>query len=268
MKTEPLDAEAGPHRLYYLAMVLPYVMAASLIALLIYCEVYHEPFNVSAEDGLLESATCAAFGLIFLLSLAAIFLRGSQFSRPQRVVLIVFALIALVAVGEELSWGQRIFGFAPPESMTSHSGSTVRCGHNDVTWHNLTFDFGFMKFSIGGALFGVPMLICLFLHGVFLPLRLMRGSEKAKRFVDRIGLFVPPLHLGILVLVVATFLKYVKTSNTPRSEYRELIVPTVYACMLIHCFFKTRKPRNVAVTAAFLAVFLGGLAGSAYLGVK
>lgn len=257
MKT--IDAQidsAPPGPLYRLAMAVPYVVTAALVGILIYCHFKGEPFNVSNEDGLVEWGTFLSFLLCLLLAVAALVGQWSSLTRAQAVFLGLFAVLCFVAAGEELSWGQRIFGFRPSAGMDSNSGSVIRTGHNDVTVHNLTIDLGFMKFSIGGMLFGVPLLLGLFVHGVWLPLRLKRGAPKTTAFVRRLGLFVPPLHLGILVLAAATFFHFRKPwHHTDAREYKEMVVPMVYVFALLHCFFRRRTALATTVTAATLLIF-------------
>jgi len=247
--------------LYGPAMALPYVMTASLTALLIYSHVYGEPFRVSAEDGFVEWGTVAAFGVWALLSVATVVARWADFSRAQKVLLILMAVVAVVAVGEELSWGQRYFGFEPPESMVSGGGGMVQMGHNDVTWHNLSFELGPLKFSVGGMLFGIPLLGAIFVHGIWLPRQVRARRPRPTRLVERLGLFLPPVHLGILLLVAAAAFHYAKASrNTESREYKELLVPAVYIFMMLHAYFRERRPLNTIVTAATIALLAAGLA--------
>ena len=112
--------------LYRLAMALPYAIFAGLVALLIYCHLRGEPVNVSDEDGLVEWATVVAFGLIAALSFTAAIVHRSRMSRAQVILIVLLGLVALMAIGEELSWGQRWFGFEPPESMKSGGGGAGR----------------------------------------------------------------------------------------------------------------------------------------------
>lgn len=253
--------KSGP--LYAVSMVVPYVLTAGLLVLLIYCHVNSEPFNISGEDGFVEWGSTVSLSLCALLAMTAAWTHRRELTRAQVILLVVFALVALGAVGEELSWGQRLLGFKGPLSMDTHGGAALRTGHNDVTIHNLTIDLGFMKFSPGGALFGVPLFIGLFLHGVWLPVRVKRGGRKAVAFVNKLGLFLPPMHLGVLVLVGAVFFHYRRMwHHTDSREYKEMLVPTVYVFILLHCFFRQRKPLATAVTAVALALLVLALAWS------
>ena len=263
------DMSSSPSLLYRLAMIVPYAVTAGLVGLLLYCNHWGETFNVSFEDGFVEWGTCVSFLLCGVLAFIAVGTKWVELTRAQVVFLIVFGLVAWIAVGEELSWGQRFFGFQPPAAMESHGGNWIRTGHNDVTWHNLTFDFGFMKFSLGGALFGVPIFLALFLHGVWLPVWFRRGGRKTVALVKKLGLFLPPLHLGILLLAGTILFHYRKLWGelTDSREYKEMLIPAVYVFVLLHCFFRTRRWLDVAVTAAGLGAFLLGVGWSLYKGI-
>jgi len=135
----PADGSAGrpSNPLYRVAMAMPYAVIAGLIGLLVYCHVSGEPFNVSNEDGFIEWATVVSFGLCGILAVTAALTNWGRMSRAQAILIILMGLVAFMAVGEELSWGQRYFGFTPPEGMKSDEGGTIFMGHNDTTGHNL-----------------------------------------------------------------------------------------------------------------------------------
>jgi len=269
----PVSPDGPPqlpsNRLYRIAMAVPYAIFAGLIGLMIYCQIKGETFNVSSEDGLIEWATVVAFGLCGVLALTAAITNRSRLSRAQIILIILVGLVAFVAVGEELSWGQRYFGFTPPEGMKSHEGGTVFMGHNDTTGHNLSFEFGPVKFSLGGMLFGVPLMVVIFFHGIWLPTRVRAGMPKSTSFTRKLGLFLPPVHLAVLLLAgTILFHYYVKTwkiwdawhSNTQVREFKELLVPAFYAFMLLHAYFRDRKVVNTIITGAAIVLLLGGFA--------
>ena len=202
-----------------------------------------------------------------MIALLAAMTNWSRLSRAQIILILLVGLVAFVAVGEELSWGQRYFDFAPPEGMKSHDGGTVFMGHNDTTGHNLSFDFGWMNFSVGGMLFGVPLMAVIFFHGIWLPTRVRDAKPKSTSFTRKLGLFLPPIHLAVLLLAgTILFHYYIKVwkigdawhSNTEIREFKELLVPTCYAFMLLHAYFRDRKAVNTIVTGAAIALLLGG----------
>src|SRR5690606_41625247 len=83
-----------------------------------------------------SSATASPYTTLFrstavMAALAATVSRVPMVRR-QRVFLVVFAVVCLLAIGEELSWGQRIFGFEPP---TTAEDSILKVGHRRSEEH-------------------------------------------------------------------------------------------------------------------------------------
>ncbi|MCY2931132.1 MAG: hypothetical protein NTV86_16910 [Planctomycetota bacterium] len=199
-----------------------------------------EPFNYTREDGVIEWGTAVSFvGCGFLAGVLAWGARG--LSRRQRICLAVFVALCLAAAGEELSWGERIFGVAAPEAMRAR-GQAVRFGHKGVSLHNVAFDLGFMRFSVGGVLFKLPLLVGGFFHGVLLPLALRQGKPWASRFVDKLGLFVPSIPLGtVMFLGIVLFYFRSLWPYSESQECREFYVPTVYFLILLEWWRLGRK---------------------------
>ena len=223
--------------------VAAWLILAVLVGLLVLCEVQGgQPFNFTDEDGLVEWATVIAFTLCAGLALTAAFRKRLGFSGRQRAFMIVFAFLALIAAGEEVSWGQRLFDFTPPEGMGGHSDSVLRFGHDDVTWHNLTIDLGFLKFSVGGVLFSLPLLLGALFHGLLLPWSIGRKKPWASRFVVKTGIFVPSLQLGVVLAAGTVFLHFRRLwEHSQANECKEFFVPAVYALILIECLLAHRS---------------------------
>jgi hypothetical protein len=212
---------------------------AVLFALLVYCHICgREPFNYTDEDGLVERGAVVSF---FACAGAAIAGAAGMkaLTRRQRVFLLIFGLLCLAAIGEELSWGQRLFGFEPPKSMTGRD-KVVRFGHGDVTIHNLAFNLWGLKFSVGGLLFKLPLLLGGIFHGLLLPSALRKERPWARRLVDRLGLFVPSLPLGIAMLTGIVAFYWNVWPHSQVQECREFFVPTVYFFILIEWFVAQR----------------------------
>ena len=228
--------------------VTAWLILAVLVGLLVFCEVQDgQPFNFTDEDGVVEWATVIAFTLCAVLALTDALRKPPGLSGRQRAFLIVFAILALVAVGEEISWGQRLFGFAPPEEMGRHSKSAVRFGHDDVTWHNLTIDLDFIKFSLGGVLFSLPLLLGVLFHGLLLPWSIIKKKRWACRFVAKTGIFIPSLHLGFALATGTVFLHFRRLwEHSQGNECKEFFVPAIYALILIECILARPSIRETA----------------------
>ena len=249
--------------------VLPYFVLVGLLAM-IFISVNGGGekklgLNIAEEDGFLEWGTCAAFAIAGLLGFCAAVMKRAALNKRQVIFLIVFGAVCFMAVGEELSWGQRIFGFAPPKSMETNADSAVRFGHNDVTWHNLDIKMGPVSFSLGGMLFGVTLIVALAVYGIVLPILYKKRNPKIVKLVDKLGLFLPPLDLGILV-TVATLMFYalrrigdIKHMTEP-NEFKEFFVPVVFAAIIATTFFKEKTKADRICLELFFAIFILAMA--------
>lgn len=253
---------------------LPYIMLAGLIVLLCYACInggeHKLGMNITLEDGLLEWATVTIFGICGLLGIVGAIINRKTLSRRQIIFLVIFSALCLAGVGEELDWGKRIFGFDVPQGMESHSDSTIRFGHDSTSVHNLKFEKWGVKFSLSGLL-GIPVVIVLGLHGILLPVLVKKKNPAALKFVEKTGVFIPPLHLGILV-TLATLGFYIARKSPPiyrkspvpdlieANEFKETFITFTYACILVSVFFREKTPAKTAVKIIALVLTAGLLA--------
>jgi len=242
--------------------VLPFALTLGCIGLLTYCEICGEPFNVSHEDGLLEWSTVYFLIVCTIMALGALVVDRRKLTRPQQIFLVVLSILLLFAAGEELSWGQRLFDWHVPEALSKEAGGLIQAGHGDTAVHNLSFRSKYLRFSIGGVLFGVVLLTSMFLHGIWLPLALKRHNHRAEWVVKNIGVFVPPLDLGLLAFTAALLFHFLKPlSATEAREYKEFIIPVIFAFMLVHSYFQSNNQARIRASCAlFMAVALWAIA--------
>ncbi len=109
------------------------LVCADLIALALTAAAYFDSFyeSVAQEDGVIEWATTYAFLGAALLSALAL-----RRSAPwlENVVRLGFVLFCVVVAGEEVSWGQRLVGFQPPEVFLE------RNFQQELNLHNILMD--------------------------------------------------------------------------------------------------------------------------------
>ena len=120
--------------------------------------------NQMYEDGWVENLTLAAYLLAAALLFAAAWVEKR---RLPRFILAAGGIAMLFIAGEELSWGQRILGFATPDYLFL-SRKTPASLHNHLPWP--TYWILFLQFMVlpcvvtaaallsrKTALFGVPL---------------------------------------------------------------------------------------------------------------
>ena len=133
-----------------------------------------------AEDGILEWMTV---GVLFLLAGLCLYRAGRLRrlrSRLFPVSLIVMALMFLFVAGEELSWGQRIFGIDTPPWMEE------RNQQGEMNLHNLVSG----EMSINKVIFGQVLGLALVIYMFLLPWAASRFARVA-RLADQLGLALP-----------------------------------------------------------------------------
>lgn len=179
-----------------------WVAGGMILLLLTYIPMFMSPAIVDAftrEDRIYESlsalwlfATAACFFIAFIRSKVAINIRDPYWIR--RMVFLGFAIMFFLAGGEEISWGQRIFGFDAPNLVKEHNIQ------KEFTMHNLDFIQGenaIIPFSFGqlAAMFALTF-------GAFIPL--------ASRYIRPLGSWLekvfPVLPVASSVLLIGNYL--------------------------------------------------------------
>jgi len=176
------------------------------------------------EDSVIEWATAVAFLVTSVL--AGLLARGlwRQRRRKYAVLFACFTLACFLAAGEEISWGERLFGFAGPDSVRD---ANVQA---ELTFHNLGGVFHF--YLLGQLAVG--------LYGSLGPLIVHRRTHR--RPTLRASLLMPPLFLssGFLLLALHRLSRdYGHVPVTRIGEWAELCV----ACAL--AFFVGLNVRRI-----------------------
>lgn len=162
------------------------------------------------EDGFFEWLTA----LFFLVS-SVIFL--IVFWRTKNVFLLGLALIFFLGAGEEISWGQRLFGFATPESIKKLN--TQR----EFNLHNLEFFDGvnsdFKKKKGLERIFEVNVLFRLFsvTFCVLIPLFFLYIRPRF-RVNKKIQMPVAPVTIGVFFFISWLIFYSLKYAILPRGR--------------------------------------------------
>ncbi len=149
--------------------------------------------KLGKEDGFFEYLTAALFFttsiLFFLLN-----------QRKRKMIIMIFSFVMFVGAGEEISWGQRIFHFQTPESL-----SRVNV-QKEFTLHNI---YLFDGADIEGnprrgwsRLFHIDFLFRMFImvFGILLPISVFYCKFTSK-IAQKLKVPVPPLLIGIFFLI-------------------------------------------------------------------
>lgn len=177
------------HVIKYLVLSLSIIILSYLLYLFLDEETV---IKLGREDGLFEYFTALLFLITSILFLIIFFNR-------KKIIHLLMALVFFIGMGEEVSWGQRIFNYQSPEYFKENNIQ------NEFNFHNLKiFDSqeegGFYKKGLSYYL-STNFLYKLFwlVYGVVLPIMYLLSSL-VKHIIDRIDLLVPPFILGIIFL--------------------------------------------------------------------
>lgn len=196
------------------------------------------------EDGPIETAGA----LLFLVAAAGFLAASIRKVRQSRergkvevlpaLMLTLLALLMFVCFGEEISWGQRVFGWRTPPVIAGINAQNETNIHNIQAVHQWNRD-GTEKDFIG-KLVNMNRLFSVFWLTVFVLLPVAAaGSDRIRRRFKGAGIPVPPLWVGGLFLssyLVYKVLAFVHAGTLrahPLDELKETSYAAVYAFLAI-----------------------------------
>ena len=216
-------------KLYKLFCISPLFGFPLLFAAFVWLYKYDEWRYVTLlrEDGLVEWATFSALLLAAILSLVMIInIRKGQ--RCYHWFFIAFFAFCLLVAAEEVSWGQRLFGFESPFFFLKHSYQ------REVNIHNVVQEWSGIAPKRATA-------IAFLFYGTFLPLLAL--NRRVKAFFDRVRLVVPSLILSVGFLL-GTILMIDKPTG-----WEEEIGEFFYSlCFVIFMMMQIGRPNEHAAT--------------------
>lgn len=212
----PLEKRAYP--LIFTVAVISYVMSIVMSN-----EDFAQHWMIR-EDGMLESIT--ALALLSASLLCGYRCWTLRHCRPKSFVLCTAAAAAVMffGMGEEISWGQRIFNVESPEFFRAN---------------NVQYETNLHNLEIGGVrinklIFGKVLAVVMVTY-LLLPLWYQR-SRAARQFLNRLAVPVPRLHQILAILAVVLL---VETSGaSKRGEINEFALSTTFLLILLN-------PRNL-----------------------
>lgn len=180
---------------------------------------------------------------------------------PWRALHLLLALLFFYGAGEEISWGQRLFGFGTPEVFDEYNLQGETNLHNFLTGPVTTWTNDVMEYAVAGALVG---------YGLVYPLLLRLGWPLAC-WVRRMGLAAPGLHLWPFFVTAAVF--ELGRFHFNEAEIAEILVGTAMMFMVAGHVLELRaqpqavdgpltdnQARRLARNMALLAAGVAGLA--------
>jgi len=205
-------------------LAFPFIFALSALGYAASWTMDSEAFAehwISREDGLLEMGTFIALMAGAFLCLYRGWALRNERSKPFIFMPVFSAVVLIFGAGEEISWGQRIFGIETPEFFQAHNAQS------ETNLHNLVIaDVGINKLIFG-------KLLAIGLACYLIPLGLMyKRSRVVAKFLNRLAIPVPRVHHAIAILAIVAI---VETSPVrKRGEINEYAISSIAFLILLN----------------------------------
>lgn len=206
--------------------------------------------QLSIEDGPVENAT-AFFLLIAAVSMAskgAMLLKRSHTQVAIAGMAIFIGILFFIFAGEEISWGQRLFGFASGEFLEEYNWQ------GELNFHNLQTDVFNIAFHYGALLFFViaPLFRTRFLSVV----KPLPGSSIIQYFIAPRWIALPAfIFLGMLDS------RFLFMIEKPWAAVFYIAALGIGVAILLQQLFKARKSQHtadaVALSLSLLLIIFG-----------
>lgn len=159
----------------------------------------------TVEDGIVEWLT--VFGL--LLGSGLCFIRFAKLLRKRKWIFLLLTfllgLMLFAVAGEEVSWGQRIFGIKSPEFFKEHNTQ------GETNFHNMIVD----GLKVNKIIFTYGLIAALGIFLLIVPY-LYRRNPKLKDWIDGWGILIPRGYQVIaflLLFAITESLRHEKNSE-------------------------------------------------------
>ncbi|MEM9912026.1 MAG: hypothetical protein AAF922_14700 [Pseudomonadota bacterium] len=207
------------------ALILGTIFAVLIITVGVY--LYDKEFfalTYAVEDGIVEYAT-AVFLFVCALVLArhATSLLGSKRGLAAACTLL-YALLFFFAAGEEVSWGQRIFGWQSSEFFLERNYQAETNIHNLIVGEK----------QLTKTLFGPILTTVMLLYLVVLP-TLYPRIDRLQSLCHRFAIPVPGIRHGVLAVAASVLVSIITADR--KWEVYEL----VFSLLMLSIFL---FPRN------------------------
>jgi len=147
------------------------------------------------EDGIVEWLTVGGLLLGSFVCFSRLVILWNKRSRWFLLVTFGLGLFLFFAAGEEISWGQRIFGLKTPEYFEEHNAQ------HETNLHNLVVD----GVKLNKLIFSILLVGALAIFLLIVPL-LYQKNNWARKFLDRSAVPVPQFYqvLGFVIVFMLT----------------------------------------------------------------
>ncbi len=143
---------------------------------------FHDSYIV--EDSFTEWCTVAALIATFAVCARRLWVLRNERNFGFLAITGFLTLFCLFGAGEEISWGQRIFGFDSPKFFIDNNAQ------QEFGFHNLQIVVGDKKYKLNRIVFGRGLAIMFFVYLVVMT-PLHRKNRAVASLLDRLGIPMP-----------------------------------------------------------------------------
>ena len=220
------------------------VLFFSLLIFFVFSVLFFNLAFLMDEDGLVEylSVLFWGAGIIFSIFLIKI--------KKNKSVVLVFLIVCFISLGEEISWGQRIFNIQTPEFMADANRQSEINFHNlyvlsgGSTWRHFfkTGEFDYRQIIDAQNLFRIGFIVFF----IFFPL--MITLNIGSKILYGIGYHKPEKNFTIFVSLFLLF-SFIITIGKPDEynhgiqEIREMSYAFFIAVYLFGMFYSEKLER-------------------------
>ncbi len=209
-----------------LLLLLPFLIAFSgVVAALMGKDAYK---MLTGEDKIAEYLQVAFWLMSFFFTLYVV--KNYRVNSVIRVLYVLLAIGIFFLIGEEISWGQRIIGWATPESYAEINKQAETNIHNV---HGVGYAFKWIHLLIGA-------------YGSLLPLLMLR-SKKMQAFRSELSMLIPHFTLIPFFFMPFAWRVYRNLFSVPKkfyfvvSEYSEVMELVLAAGFFFFLFYQVRQ---------------------------
>lgn len=211
-----------------LMLTVPFVIAFSgVVAALLGKDAYK---MLTGEDRIAEYLQVLCWGTSLLLTVGLV--KNSKVHGKNLIagLYVLLAIGIIFLIGEEISWGQRLFGWATPEAYKAINKQEETNLHNI---HGVGYTFKWLHMLIGA-------------YGAFLPLMLLR-VPKGMPWREDLSMIIPPVTLVPFFLMPFVWRFYRNLFEAPKdfyfvvSEYSEVMELVLASGFVFFLFYQKRR---------------------------
>jgi hypothetical protein len=221
-------------RMIVLLEILPFLIAFSGVIAALLGKPAYKWFT--QEDGFAEDAQVLFYSLALVLSLVYAHRQWRNGEKVVTFLFLGFSFCLFFLIGEEISWGQRIFGWQTAATIASSNKQ------DETNLHNI--------YGVGSTFKWIQMLVGA--YGTILPLAILRWKVPA-RFEKLTAVVIP--HFSLIPYFVMLFVWRIfrNLTEVPErfyfvvSEYNEVLELVLAVGLFLFMVYQLRKLRQQGI---------------------